>query len=113
MKYIEINPPRKFTIGNHTDIEISDCGKIELQTDELVTFTTKSGKEYDFVKKNWGFYATPSLNGRLKKEGFKSALVRNSYEKLFILVVEENRLKEFNDYLKEEDQQVVYWLDEM
>ena len=28
-------------------------------------------------KKNWGFYSTPSINGRLKKFGLKCALIKN------------------------------------
>jgi hypothetical protein len=37
---------------------------------------TDDGKEYDVAKKDWGFYATPSMNGRLKKFGFKTAIVK-------------------------------------
>ena len=29
-------------------------------------------KEYDFVKKNWGYYATPSINSRLKIFNFNT-----------------------------------------
>ena len=42
----------------------------------MITFF--NGKiEYDIVKKNWGFYATPSINGRLIKFGYKTCLIKN------------------------------------
>ena len=55
----------------------SDCGRIALAPDEQVTFTTEAGGEYDVTRKSWGFYATPSINGRLKTFGLRAALVRN------------------------------------
>ena len=45
---------------------------------------TVDGKEYDFVAKDWGFYASPSINDRLVREGFKVALVSNTENKIFM-----------------------------
>ena len=93
-------------------IEIADCGAIHLDADEQVTFITPSEREHDFVAKSWGFYATPSVNGRLKRQGFKTALVRNPAGAYYIMVVEAERVAEFLDYCNGEGQEVQEWLDE-
>ena len=54
-------------VGNKVKFNIKDCGSIYLKSDEQVTFKCEKGSEYDVTKKEWGYYATPSLNGRLKK----------------------------------------------
>lgn len=113
MKFDEKQPPRKFKVGLDAGIEISDCGVIRLETNELVTFKTESGKAYDFVAKDWGFYATPSINGRLKDEGFKTALVQNSIGKFYIMVVERDKLPNFFKYLEEDKQVLIEWVDEL
>lgn len=106
--------PRKFTVGRNRRIEISDFGKISLATDEMISFVTASGKEYDVTAKSWGFYATPSLNGRLKNEGFKTALVKNIQGRYYIMLVENEpkKIAEFLDYLAVGPQELVEWLDE-
>ena len=48
-------PPRKFKVGQHDQIEISDCGDIELQANEQVTFVTDTGPRFDFARKDWVF----------------------------------------------------------
>ena len=79
MKFNEENPPREFKVGLDNQIVIKDCGTIHMKPDEQITFVTDDGKEYDVARKDWGFYATPSMNGRLKNFGFKTALVKNSH----------------------------------
>lgn len=102
--------PRIFGVKGH---EIKDFGKIFLDAGEMVSFRTKSGKEYDFIAKEWGFYATPSVNSRLKKEGFKTALVMNENNQLYVMAVEENKISEFKKYLKEsQDNRIICWLDQ-
>lgn len=96
MKNLLTQEPRVFVVG---DTKIKDFGKIELDTDEMISFKTKTGKEYDFAVKEWGFYATSSINGRLSKEGFKTALVKNSFNKYFINIVEREKVEEFKKYL--------------
>jgi hypothetical protein len=50
---------------------------------------TKSGAEYDVAAKDWGFYATPSLNGRLQQFGLRGVLIRNrGTGRYFVLLVE-------------------------
>ena len=112
MKVNEKKVPRKFEVGLDKQITIKDCGTIHLKRNEQITFVTGSGKEYDVARKNWGFYATPSVNGRLKGFGFKTALVKNTRGKHYIMLVEKEKLNSFNDYLEEENQTLEHWLDE-
>lgn len=105
--------PREFKVGLEQQITIKDLGQIQLDPDEQVTFTTPAGAEYDLVRKNWGYYATPSVNDRLKRFGFKTALVRNSKGQVYIMVVENERLADFEAYLAEEKNYVLQWLDDM
>ena len=72
---IKVNdPPRKFSVGQDNKIELKDCGRIKLENNELVTFTTNDNKEYDVAKKDWGFYiATPSVNKRLHNFWFQNS----------------------------------------
>ncbi len=107
MKIKILKKPRIFSVNN---IEIRDCGKIKLDKNELISFVTKSNKEYDFVAKDWGFYVTPSINGRLKREGFKVAIVKNKSEKFFIMAVEKNKIKLFKKYCTNEKQKIIQWL---
>lgn len=112
MKITKNEPPRVFRVGAGQNIAISDCGKIYLEPDEQVTFVTATGKEHDFVAKSWGYYATPSINGRLVKQGFKTALVKNQSGKYYIMVVDIDCISDFEAYLSAEKDEVVDWLDE-
>jgi len=101
---------RIFSIKGH---EINDFGKILLNSNDMVSFKTKSKKEYDLVAKEWGFYATPSINSRLTNEGFKTALVSNENNQVYVMVVEEDKIKEFKIYLKDnQNNRLICWLDE-
>ena len=112
MKINEHKPPRVFNVGANKEICISHCADIHLKDDEQVTFIDKNGSEYDVAKKNWGYYATPSVNARLKNEGFKTALVRNSSDQIYIMVVDKDSMQEFENYCCKEKQEVLEWLDE-
>ena len=68
-----------------------------------------SDKEYDVTRKDWGYYATPSMNGRLKSFGYMTALVKNSSGMLYIMIVDEDKMDLFESYLDEENQKVVQW----
>lgn len=102
--------PRVFEFKGYT---IKDFGKIYLDDGEMVSFVTKSGKECDFAAKDWGFYLGPSLNSRLKKEGFKVALAINEQGQLYVHAVEKEKIEEFKSYLKTNQNNIVLcWLDE-
>lgn len=112
MEVKQNDPPRRFRVGVANDIEMTDCGRVHLDENEQVTFVTESGKQHDFAAKSWGFYATPSINGRLKTQGFRTALVRNWARRYYVMVVEAEMLDDFRDYLMREGNEVVEWLDE-
>jgi hypothetical protein len=106
MKLSEVN--RSFKVNN---INLKEIAKISLEDNEMITFI-KNNKEYDFTAKEWGYYVTPSINGRLKNEGFKTALVVNNYNKLYVMIVDMEKINEFKEYLLKENSKVICWLDE-
>jgi hypothetical protein len=109
----ENRPPREFKVGVNRQITIRDCATVRLDPDEQVTLVTNKGKEYDIARKDWGYYATPSVNGRLKNQGFKTALVRNHYGKYYVMIVDEEKLNDFKAYLAQEKNDLEQWLDEL
>jgi len=111
VKIIEKNPARSFKVGKYQDISLNDMGEIYLAPNEQVTFMTADQKEYDVCRKEWGYYATPSMNDRLRRFGFKTALVRNAKGQVYIMIVEENKMDLFNKYIAQEDNYVMKWLD--
>ena len=96
MRFHPIDPPRVFTVGFGEEIEMHDCGRIELEPDEQVTFTTPDGGEYDVARKSWGFYATPSLNARLPSFGLRPALIENTQGRFFVVLVERGHEAEWD-----------------
>ena len=112
MKFEAKIPPRRFAVGNAVKFEMKDCGTVRLDPDEQVTFITRSGAEYDVACKDWGFYATPSLNGRLEQFGLRGVLIRNrGTGRYFILLVERGHEPEFDAYCVHENLAVIAWLD--
>jgi hypothetical protein len=111
MNFTPKNPPRRFEVGRGARIELSDCGTVELAPDEQVTFRTESGAEYDLARKSWGFYATPSLNGRLKKFRLRGVLVKSPASLYHVFLVEEGKEADFQRYIDLEKHVIVAWLD--
>ena len=111
MKIDFLEPARRFSAGRYTAIEINHCANIALEDNEQVTFLTDSGTELDVARKSWGYYATPSLNGRLFGLGLRAVLVANELGKLYLLLVERGKESDFHDYVRTERQQIVCWLD--
>ncbi len=112
MKFESKTPPRRFTVGNSVKFDMLDCGDLSLAPDEQVTFKTASGAEYDVAAKDWGFYATPSLNGRLEQFGLRGVLIRNrDTGRYFVLLVERGREPQFDAYCSQENLAVIAWLD--
>lgn len=104
------DPPRTFAAG---DAVIRHCADVSLADDEQITFVADSGTEYDVIRKPWGYYATPSVNGRLREKGLRAALVRNAVGKLFVLLAESGREADFEAYLRLARQSLVGWLDSL
>jgi len=112
MRFDSKDPPRTFTVGNSGQFEIKDCGSVYLDADEQVTFVTASGSEYDVTAKEWGFYATPSLNGRLRQFGLRGVLIRNRCTgRYFVLLVARGQETGFDAYCQQENLTVIAWLD--
>lgn len=113
MRFESKEPPRVFETGfDEEKIRISDCGSLFLEPDEQITLLTPGGKEYDVCRKSWGFYATPSTNGRLQRFGFRTALVRNRLGQFFVFLAEVDRSADFEAYLASERIDLVGWLDD-
>lgn len=112
MRFDPKNPPRLFEVGNTVRFCMRDCGSLALDADEQVTFVLPSGAEYDVSRKDFGFYATPSLNGRLPQFGLRAVLIRNrSTGRYFVLLVERGQEPAFDAYLEQETCEAVAWLD--
>jgi hypothetical protein len=111
MKFEEKRPPRVFQVGNVEKFPMRDCGTLRLEPDEQVTLVTASGAEYDVARKDWGFYATPSLNGRLASFGLRAVLVRNPGGRYFVLLVEKAKQADFDAYVNSERLAIVCWMD--
>jgi SAM-dependent methyltransferase len=111
MKWTPNEPPREFETGRGEAIRIRDVGRLALENDEQVTFVTGSGAEYDVARKSWGFYATPSLNGRLLDFGLRAALVGSHVGRYYVILVERGREAELQGYLDREGSRLARWLD--
>lgn len=112
MKIYKKKKPRIFLVSKKNKIFLKDVGKIYLNNNENLTFITENKKKHEICKKDWGFYATSSINNRLKKEGFKTALVK-THNKYFIMIVDSIKKKSFKTYCKKEHITVVQWLDKL
>ena len=112
MKFVPKDPARRFVVGNSVKFEMMDCGTLQLAPNEQVTFVTETDAEYDVARKDWGFYATPSLNGRLEQFGLRGVLIKNrGTGRYFVLLVQRGREPAFHEYCKQENLVVVCWMD--
>lgn len=108
----EIGIPRVFS--PLAGIELRDMGWIKLAPDEQITMKTER-RQNDILRKSWGFYLGNSLNANLSKQGFKTALVishASEPPRLFINLVEIDKMEDFNQYLIDVKAEVTCWLDE-
>jgi len=106
-----LEPPRRFRVGLDESVEVVHVADAELAPDEQITFVTASGTEYDVVRKDWGYYATPSLNWRLPRHGLRAALCRNAAGRRAVLLCERGCEDAFHGYLESESMEIVAWLD--
>tara|TARA_B100001063_G_scaffold246018_1_gene283636 strand:+ start:2754 stop:3095 length:342 start_codon:yes stop_codon:yes gene_type:complete len=101
---------RSFTLKGK--IKLTHKADLILKNNELITFKSNDS-EYDVVKKDWGYYATPSLNKRLLGFNLKTALVINKITgNLFVVLVHNKLKKKFFAYAKKENLKVLIWLNE-
>lgn len=111
MEFTPKQPPREFEVGFDKKGVIRDCGMMHLDADEQITFVTEAGNEYDVTRKDWGFYAAPSLNGRLLNFNLRAVLVKNRIDRFFVMLVERGKESAFDRYVAEEPLQIIAWLD--
>ncbi len=109
--YIKLKP-RVFNVGNKKEFSIKDYGSIHLNPNEQITFLDNENCEYDITKKDWGFYATPSINGRLVRFNYKSALVINRKKMVYLMLCKIGKENEFKNYLAVEGQKIICWLND-
>lgn len=105
--------PREFSPTE--GLTLQDMGDVMLGINEQVTFRTESGKPNDVTRMSWGYYLSNSVNRSAKKNGFKTALVVSRMTpapRLFINLVEQDKLAEYAAYLESNQSEVVVWLDE-
>jgi hypothetical protein len=105
------DPPRSYECGFEVKRTIQDCARLQLSENEQITLVSSSGSEYDITRKDFGYYATPSTNGRLLRLGLRTVIARNRIDQLFVLLVEFGREDKFETYLQEEQMTLVCWLD--
>ena len=116
MKVRPVEPSREFEVGTRGG-RISHSADVELDLDEQVTFITDVGTELDVVRKSWGYYPAPSLNGRLPEHGLRAVLAiglpRESHasRRMYLLLVERGREPDFEAYAESEGMRVLCWLD--
>ena len=110
MKFDIHEPPRDFS--PYPGLTLRDMGDLYLAADEQVTVRVTPERGNDVVRKPWGFYLTNSLNGTLRGQGLKTALARGAGGRLYVLLVDEERLPEFEIYLAQYGLRMECWLDE-
>ena len=111
MKFKKNKTSRSFIVGIKKKLKIKDVGTVYLAPDEQLAFVTENKNRYDITRKNWGFYATPSINSRLKKEGFKTALTKNPINRIFVMIIEKENMLKFKKYCKDHKLKILFWLD--
>ena len=111
---MKINLKKKPRTFNPTkEVKIKNYGSIELHNGDQFYLKFKNSYN-EITKQSWGFYLTSSCNSRLKKNGFKTAIVKSKMgkkDKIFVKIVLKNKIKEFNKYLKKNKSEVLSWLD--
>ena len=116
MRVEPVEPARVFEVGKRGG-RLAHVADVALGADEQLTFVTDSGTEWDAVRKSWGYYATPSVNGRLREHGLRAVLTsgvpRDGEQpaRMYLMLVEAGREEDFHAYLSAEHMRVVAWLD--
>jgi len=110
-----VDPPREFEVGRRGG-RLRHVLDLELGDDEVVTLKTASGTEVDVTRKSWGYYGSPSLNGRLRDFGLHAVLTMGvprdeGAPRMYVMYVEDGQESDFEAYLSAEEMRVVAWLD--
>jgi hypothetical protein len=84
--------------------------RIELADDEQVTLRNGKGAELDVVKKNWGYYASPSFRGRMRRFGLRPALVADQWH-VYFAAVQVGQEESFLSQIESASLRLYAWLD--
>tara|TARA_B100000965_G_scaffold32366_1_gene23932 strand:- start:18209 stop:18541 length:333 start_codon:yes stop_codon:yes gene_type:complete len=101
MKIYKRNKKREFIANKKTNLKLKDVGRIVLKEKEHLTIQINN-KKNEVCAFDWGMYATSSINNRLKREGFKTFVVKNINKKIFIMLVDKKKIKNFMSYINKE-----------
>lgn len=102
---------RFFYPNKFLKIKLKHVANIYLKSDEMITFLDFKKNEYDVVKKSWGYYATPSIDKRLKKNFYETYLVKNAAtNNKFIFIVNIKKKKDFKIYIKKNNIKIIKFL---
>ena len=114
MKFEKKSPPRVYSPLE--GIVISDCGDLQLESDEQVSLIDGLGSpDFDILKKPWGYYLGNSINRTMLRNGLRVALVESlagTEVSYYLNAVYEHKVDAFEDYLREFNSRVVTWLGE-
>ena len=109
MKVNKKKKKRKFLVNPKTNLYVNDVGSISLEKNDHLTINFLK-KQSGICVMDWGMYATPSINKRLKDQGCLTALTKNISNKLFIMIVNKKKKKSFFKYCKKEKIKVIKWI---
>ena len=116
MRFDPIEPPREFEVGRRGG-RLRHVADGWLDPDEVLTLRSETGTEVDLTRKSWGYYGSPSLNGRLLEHGLRAALTvgvprdGEQAQRMYLMYVEEGSEADFQAYLDAEEMEIVAWLD--
>ena len=111
MKFDVHEPAREFSPA--PGIRLKDMGDLHLGVDEQITVRLAPERGNDVVRKPWGFYLTNSLNGTLQAQGIRTVFVENrESRRTYVMLVDKDKVAEFEAYLAEYGMHVLRWLDE-
>ena len=80
----------------------------KLNMNEQITLHLKKSN-FDFAKKDWGYYISPSLQKRCLKSGFKGVIV-SSGKNYYIAFVHKEKTKLFLKYLELKKYKFISWI---
>jgi hypothetical protein len=109
-KNFEHEVVRKFYVGDEFPIQISLIKELPILPDQMITLVTENSKHLDITCKDWGFYATPSINKRLADQNLRVAISKNDQGRRYVLVVDVEKLAAFEEYCRVQRQRVLSWL---
>ena len=115
MRFEQRVPPRLFYASCDGGDPTSDCGSIQLgESEQLTLIDPVDGTEHtDIARRSWGYYLTRSCNDRQREMGWRTAIIRNHVGRTYVVMVEDSRSSEFDQFLADTAHSVVLWVDQI